>query len=29
MRQATVPDLLPDFGRWQDPDWRRDTLALH
>jgi hypothetical protein len=29
LRQATVPELLPDFGRWQDPDWRRDTLALH
>jgi hypothetical protein len=29
MQQATIPDALPDFGRWQDPDWRRDTLALH
>ena len=29
MRQATAADLLPDFGRWQDPEWRRDTLALH
>jgi hypothetical protein len=28
MRQATVPELLPDFARWQDPDWRRGTLAL-
>ena len=28
MRQATTPELLRDFGRWQDPDWRRDTLAL-
>ncbi len=28
MRQATTPELLPDFGRWQDPDWRRYTLAL-
>jgi hypothetical protein len=29
MRRASAPGLLPDFGRWQDPDWRRDTLALH
>ena len=29
IRQASMPDLLRDFGRWQDPDWRRDTLALH
>jgi hypothetical protein len=29
MRQATAADLLRDFGRWQDPEWRRDTLALH
>jgi hypothetical protein len=29
IRQATAPDLLPDFGRWQDVTWRRDTLALH
>jgi hypothetical protein len=29
LRQATAPELLADFGRWQDPDWRRDTLALH
>jgi hypothetical protein len=29
VRQASTPDLLPDFGRWQDVDWRRDTLALH
>ena len=29
LRQASTPDLLPDFGRWQDADWRRDTLALH
>jgi hypothetical protein len=29
MRQATAAELLPDFGRWQDPDWRRDSLALH
>ena len=29
VRQASTPDLLRDFGRWQDPDWRRETLALH
>jgi hypothetical protein len=29
VRQASRPDLLRDFGRWQDVDWRRDTLALH
>ncbi len=29
VRQASTPDLLRDFGRWQDVDWRRDTLALH
>ncbi len=29
VRQAGSPDLLRDFGRWQDVDWRRDTLALH
>jgi hypothetical protein len=29
MRQAGTPDMLRDFGRWQDPAWRRDTLALH
>jgi len=29
VRQASSPDFLPDFGRWQDADWRRDTLALH
>jgi hypothetical protein len=28
IRQASTPDLLRDFGRWQDVDWRRDTLAL-
>jgi hypothetical protein len=27
--QASTPELLADFGRWQDPAWRRDTLALH
>jgi hypothetical protein len=29
VRQASSPDLLRDFGRWQDVVWRRDTLALH
>jgi hypothetical protein len=29
VRQASSPDLLRDFGRWQDIAWRRDTLALH
>jgi hypothetical protein len=29
VRQASSPDLLQDFGRWQDVAWRRDTLALH
>jgi hypothetical protein len=28
VRQASTPDLLRDFGRWQDVAWRRDTLAL-
>jgi hypothetical protein len=28
VRQASTPDLLRDFGSWQDLDWRRDTLAL-
>jgi hypothetical protein len=28
VRQASTPDLLRDFGRWQDAAWRRDTLAL-
>jgi hypothetical protein len=28
-RQASSPELLADFGRWQDPQWRRETLALH
>jgi hypothetical protein len=27
-RQASSPELLPDFGRWQDVAWRRDTLAM-
>jgi hypothetical protein len=29
VRQASAPELLADFGRWQDVAWRRDTLALH
>ena len=29
VREASTPGLLADFGRWQDPLWRRDTLALH
>jgi hypothetical protein len=29
LRQASSPELLRDFGRWQDVAWRRDTLALH
>ena len=29
VRQAGSPDLLRDFGRWQDAAWRRNTLALH
>jgi hypothetical protein len=28
VRQASSPELLRDFGRWQDLAWRRDTLAL-
>jgi hypothetical protein len=28
VKQATAPEFLPDFGRWQDISWRRDTLAL-
>ena len=28
VRHASTPDLLRDFGRWQDVTWRRDTLAL-
>jgi hypothetical protein len=28
VRQASTPDLLRDFGQWQDTAWRRDTLAL-
>ena len=29
VKEASAPELLADFGRWQDPAWRRDTLALH
>jgi hypothetical protein len=29
VRHASTPDLLRDFGRWQDVAWRRNTLALH
>ena len=29
VRQASSPELLRDFGRWQDIAWRRDTLTLH
>jgi hypothetical protein len=29
VKQASSPELLVDFGRWQDASWRRDTLALH
>ena len=29
VKQATSPELLADFGRWQDVSWRRDTLVLH
>jgi hypothetical protein len=29
VKQASTPELLRDFGRWQDIAWRRDTLALH
>jgi hypothetical protein len=28
VRKASSPELLRDFGRWQDVAWRRDTLAL-
>jgi hypothetical protein len=27
-QQAGTPDLLPGFGRWQDPLWRSTTVAL-
>jgi hypothetical protein len=29
VRQASTPEILADFGRWQDVNWRRDTLTLH
>jgi hypothetical protein len=29
VKQASSPELLADFGRWQDVAWRRETLALH
>jgi len=29
VKQAGTPELLADFGRWQDPAWRRDTVVLH
>jgi hypothetical protein len=29
VRQASAPELLRAFGRWQDVTWRQDTLALH
>ena len=29
VRQASSPEMLADFGRWQDVAWRRDTLTLH
>jgi hypothetical protein len=28
VRQASTPELLRDFGRWQDVEWRRNSLAL-
>ena len=28
IRQASTADLLLDFRRWQDSQWKRDTLAL-
>jgi hypothetical protein len=28
VKEAAAPELLPDFGRWQDVRWRRETLAL-
>ncbi len=27
--RRAAPELLRDFGWWQDVAWRRDTLALH
>jgi hypothetical protein len=29
VKHASSPELLADFGRWQDVSWRRDTLVLH
>jgi hypothetical protein len=29
VRQASAPELLNHFGRWQDLAWRRETLVLH
>lgn len=29
VRFASTPDLLRDFGRWQDVAWKRDTLSSH
>jgi hypothetical protein len=29
VRFASTPDLLRDFGAWQDVAWKRDTLSLH
>ncbi|MBV8403924.1 MAG: SH3 domain-containing protein [Gammaproteobacteria bacterium] len=29
VKHASSPELLVDFGRWQDVAWRRDTLSLH
>jgi hypothetical protein len=29
VRFASTPELLRDFGRWQDVTWKRDTLSLH
>jgi len=27
-QQAGTPELLPRFGRWQDPIWRSTTIAF-
>jgi len=29
VRFASTPDLLREFGSWQDVAWKRDTLSLH
>jgi Bacterial SH3 domain len=29
VKAASSPELLSDFGHWQDTIWRRDTLSLH